>query len=268
MTDNLVSINQLPEKINLDNQDLLIVEGIDAITYKVKKQNAIPTILNNRPQATFSNVQLLLHGESSPIIDSSSFKRIITNNNCTVSTVQKKFGNSSILFNGTNSHLILPPIDILSGDFTVECEVFPLSLSGFRTIIGQWSQASGLGGWLLTFENNFDISFYFAPYSTSAALVSFRGGATAEEWQHLAVSRRGSEWFLYVQGILRSTARYRLSKNAMNVNISLGNFYNSSNTFGAGGATYLHAYLDEIRLTRQALYFLDSTQPTTVHPDL
>lgn len=268
MTDNFIDIINLPEKTTLNNDDWLLVRDNNGTTYKVQKQNAIPTVSNRIPQANFSNVQLLLHGESSPIIDSSNFKRNITNNNCIVETTQKKFDNGSIFFNGTNSHLILPPINILSNDFNIECEFFPLSLSGFRNIIGQWSQASGQGGWLLAIENSIDIVFYFGAFSNTSPLLTFKGGIILNSWQHIAVSRIKNDWFLYVEGILRAFARSSSSRTSLNVNLTLGNYYNNSNVIPASGVTWLHGYIDEIRISTEAIYYPESIQPITAHPDL
>ena len=67
--------------------------------------------------------RLLCHAED--FTDSSSYKHILTNNNVTLDTNYKKFGNSSFYFSGSNNLYVTPSkrFDFKDGDWTFDAWV-------------------------------------------------------------------------------------------------------------------------------------------------
>ena len=86
------------------------------------------------------------------------------NGGMVISTAQKKFGNSSWLFDGSNDYVSIPDsadFDFETGDFTID---FWVNFSAFQTIYNTWIQQNdGVGVyWQLWFRKD-ENKIYFQP---------------------------------------------------------------------------------------------------------
>lgn len=192
---------------------------------------------------------LLIHSDttdgSTTFEDSSPSGHTITPVNCTHEDTQKKFGDTSIYFNGTGGLTLDTSTDFeLDGDFTID----------------YWMYPTGTGS--LGFTNYVTVNRFQALYMTSASagVMSINGGSnislsfTANAWQHYALVRSGSTITAYVNGVSQGTYTY-----SSTIGASSHNYIGRSENSGH----YSHGYIDELRVVKgTAIWTSDFTPPT------
>jgi hypothetical protein len=201
----------------------------------------------------WANVSLLLHMDgsngSTTFADSSSNNFTISVfGNAQVSTTDPKFGTGSLTLDGNGDYLTTPANTAFAfgtGDYTVECWVYVNSGNSNDGLFTFGDQIAGLalavysGQWFL---------------SNAGSGGNSMGPVTTEAWQHLAVTRSGSSWKMFVNGTqLGST--YTDSTNLTQNQLKIGYYYD--NSFA------ISARIDEFRVTKGvARYTANFTPPT------
>jgi len=212
-----------------------------------------------------ANTVLLLHGDgsltdNSPAANSGSYI-----GNATVSTVQKKFGTHSFVFDGTGDGISYgtdSDFAFGTGDFTVEFWMFtsyPDTLDGlFQT------------GLLAGSQDSFHICI---SANTARAITCFYNDGTkrldgniqisADTWTHVAVTKSSGTLRIFVNGTLDvSTGTFTDTLTATHVRFGL-----QEQSSGDGFRAYT-GYLDEIRVTKGvARYTASFTAPTAAFPN-
>jgi len=196
-------------------------------------------VLNNK---VFGN--LFIDGEQS-IRDKTLLHTITNVNNVTISTEQKKFGNSSLFFDGTN-YLTFDNHDdwnFYTGDFTIDfwLKTTVDSSRKYRTLIAMNSNKWGI--YIGRDENSGLIYYYTNNYSQKG----FAFGTRIDDniWHHVAVVRHNGYVNVYIDGISKLNSHFD-SNLVSTSNMSIG--YDTYNGFYTG-------YLDNIRLVKgQALW--------------
>lgn len=214
----------------------------------------------------FGSVSLLLHGNSSPVTDSSISIKTILNNATTVSAAEKKFGASSLLFNGTSSYLTAPVSDDLSfgsGDFTIEAWIYASSAS--ITTIGVIVDArasDNLEHYVLFANAGGKLAFI----STTNFSISSSGSLPTQQWVHVAVTRSGQAVRLFINGAVDGSGTNAASiKQGAILGIGAGRVSGTSNPNGY----YFKGYIDDLRITKGvARYTANFTPPTAPFPDI
>ena len=217
----------------------------------------------------FDKVSLLLHGDgtngSTTIVDSSSSPKAVTAvGDAQISTAQSKFGGASLAFDGTGDYLTVPSsadFAFGTGDFTVEFWLKSQNSSNQRGIL-QISDATG--GLSTSYANG--LVFYFPTGSGSigavvngAGLQSANNILSLNTWYHVAATRSGTSFAMFVDGvqIITSTSSANLTAS----NLAVGGYYNTS--------YLLNGYIDDLRITKGvARYTSNFTPPTAPFPDL
>ena len=224
-------------------------------------------------------VSLLLHGDgangSTTITDSSLTPKTVTAaGNAQISTaIADPFGSSTgvIAFDGTGDYLECANNDFIFGsnDFTVEFWVyFP---SGFVFTLGMSPVA------ITTLTGEPEIFAPFSIRSSAGNVKSYIWGdsvwsialgvefttITRDTWQHWAITRSGSSWKLFSNGIALSSFT---SSQAIN------NPNNTAKLLVARGFTDgvkdVQCYIDDLRITKGvARYTSNFTPPTAPFPD-
>lgn len=184
--------------------------------------------------------QLLLHfngsNNSTTFTDSSPASRTVTRvGSPVISTAASKFGGASGSFPGSGSYLTVADADSIelgNKNFAIEMWINTTNSQQYATLISRVPGSFDTGMWSLMM--NFatgtagDIHFYVADYSTGSSIVNstavnLRDGS----WHHVAVSRSGSTWALYTDGIRRmtQTSSATVANIAGAINIGRDEFY-------------------------------------------
>jgi hypothetical protein len=223
------------------------------------------------PQAPLQAVQnttLLLNMDHAAVQDKSGKVVLETVGDAKVSTVQKKYGTSSMYFDGSGDYLTFPSnpqYAFGTGDFTVECWVNSADVS---TAQKGFIQTSDVVGGLSTGYAT-GITFLFGARQNGSGAASLSGAVlaniagtnigssaavvTANTWTHLALVRASGTVTIYVDGV--SVGSGTAAGNCSGTNLVVGGYYSTG---------YLYnGYIDDLRITRgYARYTANFTPPT------
>ena len=113
----------------------------------------------------------------------------------------------SVFFDGTGDYLSIPNNDDFAfgtGDFTVECWIYPNTISGYRQIAGH------------TLDSN-DMSVYLKDgvliLYTDGDITFGTGTVSANSWTHIAVTRQNGVVYGYYNGVLNGSTSFTTSLN-------------------------------------------------------
>lgn len=218
-----------------------------------------------------NNVSLLLYmngiNASTTFIDSSLNSLAVTaNGGAQISTAQSKFGGASGAFNGSSAYLELADTSdqlLLSGDFTIECWVYFNSLSGTSVILQ--STWIGIGGalalWVHSSYPN-KLSLWADSYSADVPIIAGTTTLTTGTWYHVAATRSGNNWGLFVNGIPQGTTTSSASVTRKIRRV--GAYVDNTGFTGA----YLNGYIDDLRITKGvARYPKPTVSPSNGYDD-
>lgn len=155
----------------------------------------------------FHNVSLLLAGEgantSNTIIDSSNNNFTITpNGNVNIRTDQKKYGNSSIYFDGSGDYLSIPSNTAFgfgTGDFTIECWIYYTGGTGLKCFLT--TDLDGIVNYIYYGLTNVDKKLYIYNWNNGTVL-STNTSISNDIWQHHAIVRKNGILYLFLNGII------------------------------------------------------------------
>ena len=213
---------------------------------------------NNDPY--WSSVVLASHCDSLTVIDEKA--HTFTNSNVTLSTTISKFGGSSFFFSGSSSGLSSTSADYLLGtsDFTIEFWFYQGSSSNIYQRLLQIGADSTAGGlWIVANQANTTTTTPFVDgYTTTWTRLADAVVTLARNtWHHLAVTRSGNTFNMYLNGVLAAYSTY--SYNITGTTLYIGHSGNYSEAF--------NGYIDDIRITRGvARYTANFTPPTSAFP--
>lgn len=213
---------------------------------------------------TTGGVSLLLHGNganNSTAFTDESGKTVTAYGNAKISTAQSKFGGSSVYFGGAWDYLTVPDGEDFSlgtADFTLEAWVFNTQAPGnYPAILGQWGGPTY--SFILYVANNgtFDCQFGVPNVARLTTAITY----TQNTWQHIAVTRQGSVFTLWVDGISRATTSYSGAIPNSTVPFYIGQQHDaivySSAEWGWVG------HMEDVRIIKgTALYTAPFTPPT------
>jgi hypothetical protein len=230
----------------------------------------------------FSSVELLLDMETdvaggTVFTDRSLRKRVVTPNNplygiTQVSAEQAKF--SSRAYKGANSHTkvnhVSTPDDatlrFATGDFTLE---FWIRFTSVTTIGGlfyilQKAVSSDPAPWgFVLVSASGKLQFFGckdAPFGSLAYQIESLAALVTNTWYHIAGTRSGNTFTLWIDGVSQGTATYA------------GSLHSDAAHVVIGGADYaldvsVEGYIDDVRFTGGvARYTANFSPPNKPHP--
>jgi hypothetical protein len=207
------------------------------------------------PLDPITNTSLLLKASSlaTATTDSSATPATITNVNNVAFNSQGPFNNlpcGSIYFNGSSQYLSTPSNTAFAfgtGDYTVECWVYPVDTTSGRRIF-QFSDDN----------DNLDLNIagagYISYYNGATSTNSSSAVVTLNAWNHIAMVRASGTVRVYVNGILAITQ-------ATTPNTA------SARILNIAGATnvWFNGHMTNIRVVKgTAIYTANFTPPTSV----
>jgi hypothetical protein len=203
---------------------------------------------------------LLLHMEGSngsvAFPDSSNTQRqVAVYGDAKISTAQSKWGSGSGYFDGSGDYLstIHSAPAVGTGDFTMECWVYPTATTGYRTIISTRNPEDGC--WLGLNSN----TAYPVAFNNSTQLALSTVPVTYNAWNHLAIARSGTTLRIFVDGAqgVETTNSTNFASATVRIGITDANLL-----YPFGG------YLQDVRITRGvARYTAPFTPPAAKLPD-
>jgi hypothetical protein len=236
------------------------------------------------PLTAIANTSLLTC-QSATIIDNSSNNFTVTNNGAaTVSSTVPftasftpapsgmKFRNSnnsgtsiptgnSVQFNGTSQYLSLPnnaALNLGSNNFTMEAFVYISNVSGNKNIFYINGNNSSYSAICLYVQ---DSRFAFLATQTGGYPWTLQIGAvgptiSSNTWYHVAATRSGNSFYVFVNGTLVSGAPYTLSGALFNGTTNIIGYQPTI-------ASYFNGYISNARIINgTALYTSSFTPPT------
>jgi hypothetical protein len=200
---------------------------------------------------------MLLHFDgangSTTVTDSSTSPKTMTAyGGATISTTKSKFGGASLYLPGTSGSRVQAAnsSDFVfgTGDFTVETWINLSALSsgysGYYSTIFD-TRSSGQDGLLLCLNSSRKIIAYSNPsvFLTSNTVIN------TDTWYHVVLSRKGSNFYLFINGVLDSSASasITLSQNGL--------FIGNNFDWNIASGIAFNGYIDEFRVCKgTALY--------------
>ena len=205
------------------------------------------------PPTAIANTALLLNFTNSGVIDQTGINNITTAGDVKISTAQKKFGSSSILFDGAGDYLSIgnasnPLFSLNGGKYTIEFWAYWVSLSGEQVIIERFTASSGPGYTLYKTSGN-NIQLY-----GSGTVITSTTAVTTSIWYHIAIAYDGTNTRIFINGTLEATAAANITDGGTTLIVG-------SRT---GGSVFFNGYIDELRITKgYARYTANFTAPET-----
>jgi hypothetical protein len=210
------------------------------------------------PLTAITNTQLLCNFTNAGIIDNTSDNVLETVGNAQISTVQSKWGGSSMYFNGSSGFLKFPPsqnFNFGGGDFTVEFWVYRVGAGSsgsdriFQTADGDVFTAMSV------FDSGGTVNFYYSTSGSSWGTAVI--GTISNAWSHIAITRSGANLRTFLNGV--NTSTNSLGTSAL--------FFSATQTPIIGGQTgnrFFNGYIDDFRITKGvARYVANFTPPTS-----
>jgi hypothetical protein len=241
--------------------------------------NFTPSTTPLTPIVPAGTCVLLMNGNNAAVNDLTTRMPIFTSN-AVISNSTYRFGSRSLYFNGTNAYAILPYTqfsNIYAGDFTIELWVNSGNVSVQSATIAQWSQIAGNtnAGFVVMINGSGRPVFYWGP--TATILMTSAVSILANNWYHIAVTRSGNNFTMWLNGASVATATNSTTFTSGNGTangtcvvvqpITMGNYIGTSaGVVGASGINYFSGFLDEIKITqgiaRYTAAFTPADSPT------
>ena len=209
------------------------------------------------PVAPPTNILLtnfLANFTAAGIYDSVGNNPIETVGNVQVSTAVKKFGETSMFFDGSGDYLVIPttnaPCQFGTADFTIEAWIYSTSIANQQMILSNRIAATG--------TTNFGLQIYQSKVRMGNQNVDYLVGAitlSSNTWYHVAVSRISGTFRLFINGVLdvASVSAQTMSSNAITVCGGDGTYSPTSYPF--------IGYIQDLRISKVGRYSGAFTPP-------
>jgi len=215
-------------------------------------------------QANTPNASLYLPMDNAGIFDKTGNNTLTLVGDTATSTTQTKFADTAMYFDGSGDYIEIdnePLFNFGTQNFTIETWYKHQGTTGnYPSIISGQAWNSLAGGVGFRFDNlgSSRVQFFWNgvgdPWLSSSSTFN---NTSSSPWMHLALTREGNTFRIFVNGVLEATGT-----NSGNINFSHGG--NTFIGFGPwdGGNGYLNAYLENLQVHRGlAKYTTNFTPP-------
>jgi hypothetical protein len=171
----------------------------------------------------------------------------------------------SMYFNGSADYLTgtysTTNHDWYTSDYTLECWVYPLSLSSFGYLDNVTPKANLIGNNAYNSTSNY---WTFGPYSDGTVGLTYYNGSSvgvfsaatvkANQWNHIAFTKNSSGITIFVNGVASSTTPVSGTPQSGS-SLPL--------TIGAGNGKYINGYVSNLRIVKGTAVYSGSFTPPT-----
>ena len=220
--------------------------------------------------AYYNDVEVLLHfdgtdGSTTLTDDSKNSWTVTASNQAQISTTQSKFGGSSFYAGSTTAFNAATIADndalTLDADFTIEAWIYVVAVPGssnWATILSKWNSG---GEYTFLVRDDSSISFGWGSYNVnsidSPLLRSSASSISTNTWMHVAVTRSGNDFKMYIDGTQADSATESSTPSNTSSPLTIG-------AYSSGEARRLDGYIDDVRITKGvARYTSAFNVPTT-----
>jgi hypothetical protein len=207
---------------------------------------------------------LLRNSDSGTVLTDSSPNALTLVNN----------GQKSGYFDGTTQYLTVPNNAVFdfgtATNFTIEAWILPATFTvqtsgSYMTIFSSYPTTGTINGYALAYNTVGYLVFFSVVAGVTQTLVATNNALVINSWSHVAVTRSGSTYRMFVNGVQVTTS----GTLNQNVNTS-GNIINIGGLNYASALSYFPGFISNLRVTSgAALYtagFTPSTSPLTTSP--
>jgi len=167
------------------------------------------------PVTAIANTSLLLNFANGAIADATGKNNIQLKGNTVISTVKAKYGSGSVYFDGSGDYLQIPAAPDLylspagttasNLDFTIELWFNANSVAtAFQTMWLRRSSQNPRGVAIYLATSTLDV--YIGTTAWQVQITSAAGSIVANTWNHCAVTRAGTEYRVFLNGVLVGTS--------------------------------------------------------------
>ena len=220
------------------------------------------------PLTAITNTSLLLNFTNAGIIDGAMKANFETFGDVKISNAQSKYGGSSIYFDGSGDYLYTKPsanYAMGSGDFTIELWYYPISqTSTNNSLLATWNTTWSANKW--TFLAPYGTKYYFSAnnFDSSPYWLTSISIVTNNAWVHIAITRSGSTWRMFINGTVESTMTQSGALDDGTA-ASMDGLYIGAQFYTGETGRYINAYIDDLRITKGvARYTTNFTPPSAL----
>ena len=199
--------------------------------------------------------------ESATIKGSGGAKSITRNGDTKTLTAQSKYYGSSGYFDGTGDWLSTPydaSLTFGSGDFTIEHWINPQRPAGQNSILcGIWDGASTAPqSWIGYLNTTGTYGFIIDVAGTDILIFTSSSAIPNNQWTHIAVTRSGNTWRLFIDGVLNQTTTNASSISAGSALFLIGTYQNKVSS----DYTYT-GYIQDLRIYKGVAKYTSNFNP-------
>lgn len=208
---------------------------------------------------------LLLNFDTNAFQDAAGNNAVWGNSATKTTSAVKKFSGNAMVFTGA-SYVEADPIS-LTGNFTIEGWVYQTARGAALTpVISQWKQATGSCGWEILLTAAGLPQFWYGSVTEATYIVTSASAVPLNTWTHLAVSRMGNHFVMFMNGAIVGTytGADALVGRFLDVNVILGNCINSGGVPGGTSVSYFTGYMDDFHISKD---YATRTAPFSVPTD-
>jgi len=212
---------------------------------------------------------------STEILDESLSNILLTTNgDAQLDTAYRKFGNASLMLDGTVDCVETPANpdhDFGTNDFTIEFWTrMTAEPTDNHVWISKYDSTTNERQWSVYFDfTNNRVAMHTSTTGTDYFYTSFDldtdgiglAGFFDGNWHHVAVVRDGTTTKMFVDGLLGSE-EWTVGASALNANTNIRTIIGARSN-GAGEYVHIDAHMDEIRITNGTARYTEAFTPPT-----
>jgi hypothetical protein len=240
--------------------DLRITRGVGRYKTDFTPAAIVASAPTGDPYFNYTTLLLKMDGS---FVDTSYYspKTVTANGNAAVSAVRTRYGSASGYFDGTGDYLTVTTgseFDFGTGDFTIECWIFPTVIgTQIKFILGK--SASWSSNIDFALRINIDGKVLFIGGDAAAIGVQSDAAVSINAWYNVAVCRRAGVTTLFINGIAQSTP----SSVVATIPNDATTLYIGS--YATAGSEMYYGYLDDLRITKGVARYVGNFTPPGPH---